>query len=288
MSPPQTIDRLPPLPQRPHDGHKGTFGRVLLIAGSPGMAGAAILAARGALRAGAGLVTVALPRSLSAPVTVACPEATQLLLDERQGQLLPATADWPETLKGYQAVGMGPGLGRAPSAERLIAGVLGAVSLPHVLDADALNAVAERPELAVPRDDRIWTPHPGEFERLTGEKPSADDDRRRAALRFVERFRGVLVLKGHRTVVTSHDRCFVNSTGNSGMATGGSGDVLTGVIVALLAQGLGPFDAAARGVQLHGRAGDLAARSVGEYSMIAGDIVDALPAAFLEATEGAD
>ena len=150
--------------------------------------------------------------------------------------------------------------------------------MPHVLDADALNAVAEAGGIA-PRADRIWTPHPGEFRRLTGTMPRGDEDRARAASRFAETAGGVLVLKGHRTIVVDRERIYTNLGGNPGMATGGSGDVLTGVIAALLARGVAPFAAAVLGVYLHGLAGDLAARTLGEDGLVAGDIASSLPSA---------
>jgi NAD(P)H-hydrate epimerase len=275
------VSRLPPLPPRPADSHKGTYGKVLSVAGSQGMAGAAILTARAALRGGAGLVTAALPRSLSAAVTAGAPEATQLSLPE------PESPDYEKQLGAalgsdldvrFDALAVGPGLGTAPRSRLLLESVLAQSRRPQVLDADALNLVAAGARIGR-LESRVWTPHPGEFHRLAGASPQSAAERVSACQRFVKDHGGVIVLKGHRTVVHSGERYFVNVTGNPGMATGGAGDVLTGIIVALLAQGLEPFDAARLGVFLHGLAGDLAARSLGQAAVVAADLIDFLPAA---------
>lgn len=282
----ERIDAIPPLPPRPRDAHKGTFGHVLIAAGSPGMAGAAVLASRAALRSGSGLVTAATPASLSPIVATAVSEATGILLPEG-----PAGSD-PAALRAalrplgegrFQAVGIGPGLGTDLRARAVLEAVFELARCPIVLDADALNLIAAG--VQVPSRDasqRVWTPHPGEIERLIGEKPRTDEERLAAASRMAEKLGGVVVLKGHRTIVLEKGRYRVNATGNPGMATGGSGDVLTGIITSLLGQGLSPFDAASLGVHLHGRAGDFAAETFGEASLIAGDIAAALPAAFKE------
>jgi NAD(P)H-hydrate epimerase len=187
----------------------------------------------------------------------------------------------------FDAVAMGPGLGTSEGSRELVEAVLFLYEGPIVTDADALNIVALYPETAgTPSPRRVWTPHPGEFQRLTGEKPVGDADRIAACGRFVRRFGGVVVLKGHRTVVVEDDRAYVNETGNPGMATGGAGDVLTGMIASLLGQGFAPFDAARLGVHLHGSAGDLAVARVGEVSLIASDIVDHIPAAILKHQQG--
>ena len=267
-----TIPR--PIPRRDPDTHKGTYGRLLLVAGSDGMPGAAILAARGALRAGAGLIYAAIPSSIAASLGAAVPEAVQVWA--RESWSPPADLD-------PTAAAVGPGLTRDRRARSLVEFCLARFDRPVVVDADALNIVSETPDLTrAHRPDRIWTPHPGEFERLTGERPRGDAQRAEAAARFVRRFGGVLVLKGHRTVVADGSHLYVNTTGNPGMATAGAGDVLTGILGALLAQGLPPFDAASLGVYLHGLAGDLAASRLGETSLIASDIVEHLPAAILQ------
>jgi len=276
------IRNVPRLPVRRHDAHKGDFGRILVVAGSPGMCGAAILAARAALRAGAGLVTVAIPASLSTALAVAVPEATQLVLPEPADADHAARADSalaPAVLAGFDVAAIGPGLGTGDASRRVVAVVLERFAGPQVVDADALNLVATG-VLVTPRSDRVFTPHPGEFERLTAERPRDEAARVEACERFATRRGGVIVLKGHRSVVHDGERYSIELGGNPGMASGGSGDALTGVIAALLGQGLGAFDAARLGVFLHARAGDLAARRFGAPSLIASDLVDCLPDAF--------
>lgn len=281
---PQRVEEPPGLAPRARDSHKGTYGRVLIVAGSRTMPGAAILAARAALRSGAGLVTVAIPEAIGNAVAAAVPEATQIHVPEPpvdRGRAEPGEALLSRLSSGAEAVAVGPGLGLDARAHALVAAAFARAGCPLVVDADALTAAAARPELRPAAPERcVWTPHPGELQRLTGEKPSGEEARIAAAARFVERFGGVVVLKGHRTVVHDGARYYVNPTGNPGMATGGAGDVLAGVVAALLAQGLSPFDAAALGTCLHGAAGDLAAAALGEPSLTAGDIVDHLPAAF--------
>ena len=269
---PSQVHDLPSLPPRARDSHKGDHGRVLLVAGSPGMCGAAVLAARAALRCGSGLVTVAIPAALSHGVTAAVPEAMHIHLT--------ADDDLPEDLDGrFDALGIGPGLGTSDRSRRLLERALGSWSGPQVIDADALNLVAAGVPTSV-HAERVWTPHPGELERLTGQTPREKNERVTACECFVAQRGGVIVLKGHRTVIHDGERYTVNRTGNPGMATGGSGDVLTGVITSLLGQGLGAFDAARLGAHLHGAAGDAAAARVGEASLIASDLVDCLPDAF--------
>jgi hydroxyethylthiazole kinase-like uncharacterized protein yjeF len=274
----ERVQDLPKIPPREPDTHKGTYGRVLIVAGSPAMPGAAILAARAALRGGCGLLTLAIEPALSSIAGATVPEATQMLLADGGA---PATGT-ALTAK-FDALAAGPGIGTSDAPRKRLAQMLTGYGGPHVLDADALNIVAEHPDVAGPRNaKRVWTPHPGEFQRLTGEKPHGDVERIAAAERFVERFGGVCVLKGRHTVITDGERYQVNGTGNPGMATGGAGDVLTGVIASFLGQGFPPFDAARLGVYLHGLAGDLAAREVGEVSLIASDITEHLPAAILQ------
>lgn len=271
------VERLPPLPEREPETHKGTYGRNLLLVGSEGMAGAAILAARAAYRAGAGLATVAIDRVLFSTVSPVAPEA--VFLD---------TAAWPshlslDALNGYQAVLMGPGIGTSAATRELVWWILKHRQGPVVLDADALNIIASEPDqLPPPREDRVWTPHPGEFARLAGRRPAGDEERLAAGERFVKSRGGVLVLKGHHTLVMDAARYAVNATGNPGMATAGSGDVLSGMLTAFLGQGIEPFAAARAAVHLHGRAGDLAAEKVGQISLVAGDLIDWLPQAILE------
>lgn len=236
------------------------------------MCGAAVLAARAALRSGSGLVTVAIPGELSHGVTAAVPEAMHLHLSEADGL--------PDDLDGrFDALGMGPGLGTSEHSRRLVERALASWSGPQVIDADALNLVAAGLPTAR-RNDRVWTPHPGEFERLTGDTPRTGKERIAACGGFVATRGGVVVLKGHQTVIHDGERYTINETGNAGMATGGSGDVLTGIITSLLGRGFGAFDAARLGAHVHGLAGDFACSSIGETSLIASDLVDCLPDAF--------
>ncbi len=261
---------LPSLPERPEDSHKGDYGHVLVAAGSVGMAGAAALASQAALRSGAGLVTCACPVEVR-PALAPFPCVMTALLDEGVPALAAKT----------DALCVGPGLGKAAATGKTVRALLSGSKAPVVVDADALAALDEA-ALSVLSGRAVLTPHPGEMAGLlatTVQKIQAD--RRGAAKDFAERHGLVVVLKGHGTVVTDGLRLAVNGTGNPGMATAGAGDVLSGVIAALLAQGLEPFEAAYLGVHLHGAAGDLAAKDKGLHGLIATDILDALPTAFL-------
>lgn len=288
----QRITTLPPIPPRPLDSHKGTFGKVLVVAGSRGMAGAAVLAARAALRSGAGLVTALVPGSLSPILAVGVPEATQRLLPEYPGSDTEGLTTALGAIDGgsFDSLAVGPGLGTDQRAAMLVSWAL-EQAVPQVLDADALNVIVlphHETQLKVEHSERrVWTPHPGEFRRLTGLSPRTETERLEAAEEFIDRFGGVLVLKGHRTVIMDGSRYAINETGNPGMATGGAGDVLTGTIAAFLGQGYSPFDAACLGTHLHGLAGDRARDKVGEVSLIAGDLVEALPQAVLDHQRGA-
>ncbi|MEZ6128540.1 MAG: NAD(P)H-hydrate dehydratase [Planctomycetaceae bacterium] len=275
-----------PFPQRPDDGHKGTFGKVLLIGGSQGMSGSICLAATAALRGGAGLVTAAVPMAIQAIVAGYEPSYTTIGLPCAHHGLL---TDQPleavrELVEGRSAVGIGPGLGQSNAAADLVLSVLKESPCPVLLDADALNLAAEYELLKSHESGHpcVLTPHPGEFSRLTGLSVS-DINRCRAevAAEFANRHDLIVVLKGAGTVVTDGQRVYVNSSGNSGMATGGSGDVLTGLLTALLGQTVSPFDAAVLGVYLHGLAGDLAAEDQSEPGMIASDLLRCLGKAWL-------
>jgi len=272
-----------PLPRRA-DTHKGTYGHALVIAGSRDMSGAGLLCAKAALRAGCGLVTWAVPESLALPLAGRLPEAmVRGIADGGRG-------DWRETpaerlaacAEGKQAVVVGPGLGRWPGDDAWLRELWDAVQAPLVVDADGLNMLAAAGSpLSWPRRraPTVLTPHPGEMARLCGlATPEVQRDRIGLARRYAEQNGVVLVLKGARTVVaTPQGGVYVNTTGNAGMATGGAGDVLAGVIGSLLAQGLDADAAAALGVYLHGAAGDRAAAArPSPGSLIAGDIVEAL------------
>ncbi|WP_082987086.1 MULTISPECIES: NAD(P)H-hydrate dehydratase [Butyricimonas] len=251
--------------------HKGTLGNTLLIAGSPEMPGAAVLAARGAIRSGTGLLTVHVPSSLKQMIHVAVPEA--LVEVDRSDYSFSGVDD----LRGVQAVGVGPGLGMAPAAREGVRQLLKEWKGKMVLDADALNLIAADADLLdlVPRG-AILTPHPREFERLAG-KSENDFDRLNKLSTFASLHQVYVVLKGACTVIASPEgNCYFNTTGNPGMAKGGAGDVLTGIIAALLASGHEPLDAAVIGVYVHGKAGDLAAEEQGMRGVRAGDIADKL------------
>jgi NAD(P)H-hydrate epimerase len=282
---------LPTLRPRDADSHKGDFGRALLVGGSLGMTGAISLAGKSTLRSGAGLVTLAVPACVQGIVASIEPSYMTKGMPDSDGQFAAAAAEQTKDLasQGATAVALGPGLGRSETLTEFVAVLYEAIDTPVVIDADALFALAERPTLlGKSGGSRIFTPHPGEFSRLTHR--SYDPTRRvEAAAELARTLSGpseraantqVVVLKGHHTVVTDGKRYSLNNTGNPGMATGGSGDVLTGIITALLCQGLEPFDAARLGVHVHGLAGDLAAEELGQVSMIASDLVDYLPKAF--------
>jgi ADP-dependent NAD(P)H-hydrate dehydratase len=274
------LSELPLPPPRPVDAHKGTFGRVLVIAGSAGMSGAAVLAGRAALRGGAGLVYVAVPRSILPIVAAGEPSYLTIPLEEAEAggparsaaELLLARAE------EMSVVALGPGCGRSPDFVRLARKLYRDAPQPLVVDADGLNALAAVPGACSRHaGPRVLTPHPGEFARLTHTPMTLDPAQREtAALQFAAAHGVVLVLKGAGTVVTDGERLYVNTTGNSGLATGGTGDVLTGLIAALLAQGMEPFEGAQLGVWMHGRAGDLLAAERSQPGLIASDLPEAL------------
>ena len=280
------ITEVPRLPPRASDGHKGTYGRVLVVAGNRGMSGAAILCGRAALRGGAGLVQVATAACAESTVAAGNPcYMTHGIRLHADGDFAEAAgADLVELGESATVLAIGPGLGRSPTVRPMLRELIaGLPDISVVLDADGLNAFAPFTEEFKHRPAAlVLTPHPAEFARLSGEAapPVGDDPRREQAVAFARRFGVVLVLKGARTVVTDGRRIYTNTTGNPGMATGGTGDVLTGLIAAIIAQKMNPFDAAVFGVWLHGRAGDLAANAFGEVSMTAADLLESIPAAF--------
>lgn len=276
------VTEVPRIPRLPPDSHKGTRGRVLIIAGSIGMSGAARLAGWGALRGGAGLVTVACPDCVQLLVAGTLTCATTIPLPTKGGALSARGAHLArDAAEKADAVAIGPGLTTA--AAGFLRGFLPGLSRPLVLDADALNVLAEeRSLLDEVSGPRILTPHPGEASRLLG-RPVGE--RIRAAEDLSNRFRAIVVLKGAGTVVCDGEQVYVNRSGNPGMATGGSGDVLTGLLAARIAAGADPLVAAIQAVHIHGRAGDLATASTGEGSVIATDLVANLPSAIEELKE---
>ncbi|MFN9850793.1 MAG: NAD(P)H-hydrate dehydratase [Planctomycetota bacterium] len=265
---------IPRLAPRHDHAHKGLFGHALLVGGSLGMTGAILLAGRGALRAGAGLVTLAVPNRCQSIAATALPSAMTLGLDDSMSALAdPRFEDC--------VLAIGPGLGRSPESDRRAVELF--VSWPGtaIFDADALNALADTHWQALrPTADRILTPHPGEWSRLCGIPASNRAAQQQRAVEIARHSKTIVVLKGHRTTVTDGDRLHENSTGNPSMAVGGNGDVLTGILAALVCQHLSPWDAALLAVYLHGLAGDIAHRILGTPSTLPEDLLDQLPAAF--------
>ncbi len=278
-------DILEALPDRPENSHKGTFGTALIVAGARGFSGAACLAGSAAVRAGAGLVKLAYPESVTDIVESGVIEAIKVPVPGTEaGTLALVALDQVLAHAGdARAVAIGPGITTNPETQELVLKLLPALTAPVVIDADGLNNLAGHLDvLSAMHVPAILTPHPGELSRLTG-RPASEIDRNRVNVaRDFAREHGVfLVLKGAPTVVaTPTGIVFVNSTGNSGLASGGTGDVLTGLITGLLSQGADPLDAALAGVFLHGRAADIAADDVTEYALCAGDVIDYLPDAF--------
>lgn len=263
--------------RRPMDAHKGDFGRLFILAGSRGYVGAAALCARAAVRGGAGLVTVAVPEDIY-PIAAAkcCDEAMVWPMPEDNGAVV-------EKAKGCNAALIGPGLGRGERAERLVLKLMRELTCPIILDADGLNLISGHINILDEREgETVLTPHDGEFSRLSGcELPIRD--RLGAARDFAEKHRCTVVLKGHRTIVTAGKGSVINPTGNPGMARGGSGDALAGLMGALTVQKV--TDAPAAAVWVHGRAGDLAAEDKGEYGMTPSDLIEQIPYALAELQE---
>jgi len=269
---------------RPRRANKKDFGRVFVLAGSEGLTGAASLSSFAALRAGAGLVTLGCPDKVYSVLARRFPEVmVHPLPSTSQGTLSEKAFNGiSRFLKTVDVLALGPGLGRHPATARLVRKISIKSPVQLVVDADGINAFQGKTGLlgkcAAPP---VLTPHPGEFVRVFGgKKPETDKERKKRSLEVARAFKVILVLKGWHTVVAApYGRVWVNPTGNPGMATGGTGDVLTGVIAALIGQGIFPCDAARFGVYLHGLAGDLAARKLGEASLVAGDLVKFLPRA---------
>jgi len=283
----QIISDIPKLRPRAIDGHKGDYGKVCIIAGSIGMSGAAALAGRAALRAGAGLVRVATPKSVLPIVAAIEPSFTTIALPEDSAGRISAKAINAvlEAAGQNDAVAFGPGIGTSGALRSILERLLDQQNLRLVIDADGLNNLASLNNWpARLKAKLILTPHPGEMKRLWSGllREELPADRQEQALQLAQRTNTVVVLKGAGTVVTDGEKVYINKTGNPGMATAGSGDVLTGVITALLGQGLSDFDAAVLGVYIHGLAGDIAAEKMGQVSMMTTDIIDSLPDAFLK------
>ena len=264
------------LPDRRVDAHKGDFGKILLLCGSRGFTGAAALAAMGALRSGAGLVFLGVPESIYAIEAVKLTEAIVFPLPDAEGKLsAEAIRDILNRLPQMDAVVLGCGLGQSEGTRSVVKAVLKAAACPVVLDADGINLIAQHKDILRERTyPTILTPHGGEFVRLGGD---ADADRVSTAEEMAKDLGCILLLKGSGTVITDGQTTYINPTGNPGMAVGGSGDVLAGIIGSFLGQRIEPLRAAACGAWVHGAAGDLCAAEVGQYGMLPTDLVNVLP-----------
>jgi hydroxyethylthiazole kinase-like uncharacterized protein yjeF len=288
------VKSLPKLFSREKNTHKGSYGRVLVLAGSPGMTGAAYLCSKAALRSGSGLVTLGIPKSLNpimetkltCVMTHPLPETKALTLSNKGRE---------EILKlceNHNVVALGPGLSQQPETKKLILWLIKTIDRSIVIDADGINALTGKLHILYNiKKNVVLTPHPGEMSRLINLGSAKDVQKKRLdiATQFVKSIHKqlekekdlVLVLKGDKTIVADYKKVYINHTGNPGMATAGAGDVLTGIIVSLIGQGFNVFDASQLGVYVHGLAGDIASKKKGEASMIASDILDFLPDAFI-------
>ncbi len=278
------------LKKRPRDSHKGDFGHVFILAGSRGLTGAAALCSNAALCSGAGLVTLGIPASLNSIMSRKLTEVMTISLAEtKEGTLsLKAEEDILRKIKTSDVVVLGPGLSQHPKTQKLINRLILKIEKPMVMDADALNAISENTDALKKIKSRCAvTPHTGEMSRLINKsREYVKNNRLIVAKKFSHDYNAVVVLKGAGTVVARPDgKYYINSTGNPGMATAGSGDVLTGIIAGFLAQGLKFFDAAKLSVYIHGLAGDLAAKNKGEIGLIAGDILEKIPYAIKQVQE---
>jgi NAD(P)H-hydrate epimerase len=281
----RTTTKIPRLKPRAADTHKGDFGKVCVIAGSIGMSGAAALAGRAALRAGAGLVRVATPKSVLPIVASIESSFTTIPLPEDNAGRIAANAVniILNLIPDNDCIAFGPGLGITQGVSSVLERLLEQKGLRLIIDADGLNNLSKINDW--PRKNKadiILTPHPGEMKRLwTGLfRTTLPSDRQSQAAQLANKTGTTVVLKGKGTIVTDGEKLYVNKTGNPGMATGGTGDVLTGVITALVGQGLSNFDAAVLGVYVHGLAGDIAAKKFGQISLIATDVIESLGEAF--------
>lgn len=272
---------------RPDDSNKGTLGSLLCICGSYGMAGATIMAGKAALRCGIGLLKIAVPKSIYPVCATNILESVYYPLEETSNGVISSknTDFLLEMCEKSSAVVIGCGLSVCDDTKNLVQSVITNCEKPLVIDADALNCICNKPEILKNlKAPAIITPHPGEMARLLHSTPkTVNSNRENTAIDFAKKFGVVTVLKGAGTIISSPDgEVYINHTGNSGMATGGSGDVLSGIIGSLLAQGASPINAAAAGVFLHGTIGDLAAEKLGKISMLPTDMIDMIPTAYLK------
>ncbi len=264
------------LPDRDPWGHKGNFGKLLLLCGSRGFTGAAYLASMGALRSGAGLVFLGVPEGIYAIEAVKLNEPVVFPLPDQDGKLSEqAVPEILQRLPQMDAVLIGCGLGQSPGTLAVVKAVLGQARCPVVVDADGINVLtAHKDVLRGRKYPTILTPHDGEFLRFGG---LLSEDRMESAAQAARSWNSIVLLKGHETCITDGRSAYRNKTGNPGMAVGGSGDLLAGILVGLLGQGIDPLEAAACGAWLHGRAGDLCARELGQYGMLPTDMLEVLP-----------
>ena len=287
--------KLPKLNPRKRNSHKGSYGRVLVLAGSPGLTGAAYLCSKAALRSGSGIVTLGVPESLNpimeakltCVMTHPLPETKASTLSNKGKKKI------MKLCESHDVVALGPGLSQQPETRELILWLIQNIDRSMVIDADGLNALSENVNvLQKIKRHAVLTPHPGEMSRLAslGLAKDVQKDRLNTASQFIQSIQKksnnegklTLVLKGDKTIVADSIKVYVNRTGNPGMATAGTGDVLTGIIASLIGQGYDVFDASQLGVYIHGLAGDIAAKKKGEHSMIASDIIEYLPDAFIK------
>ena len=263
-------------PPRTNDSHKGNYGKDLLLCGSRGFTGAATLAAMGALRVGAGLVYLAVPESIYAIEAIKLTEPIVYPLPDENGKY--AEAAIPairELMQGKNTILIGPGMGQSVGTAAVTCMVLKEFQGTVILDADGINVIRDHIDVLRERTSpTILTPHDGEFVRIGGK---ITEDRIESATALANDLGVIVLLKGHRTIITDGVTCYVNTTGNPGMATGGSGDVLSGMIAGLVGQGIAPIQAAACSAWLHGAAGDICSDQLGQYSMLPSDMLDVLP-----------
>ena len=272
---------LPKLPPRQRASHKGDFGRVLIVGGSKGMAGAVALAGISSLRMGAGLVRLAIPEPIANLVASFEPSYMTVSLPTDDGVRVSIRAyhELVKEIEWADVVAIGPGLGQSKDLAQLVRWLFDRTEKPAIFDADALNMLSPLDLSARPAGPRILTPHPGELRRLAGKPLASRDEQIKAAQSIAAKLGVIVLVKGEGTAITDGQTTALNTTGNPGMATGGSGDALTGIIAALVGQKLSPLEAAILGAHLHGLAGDLAAAELGEISLMASDLPRFLPRA---------
>lgn len=283
---PKNQDRpanVAPLPSRPLNAHKGDFGRILVLGGSDSMSGAIKLTGLAALRSGSGLVIVGTPDTEQVSVESFSPCYMTIGFDEAKGRFSKDAVDSIlDQCQWADVVAIGPGMGQSKHLQRLMGEVYSRLPQPVVIDADGLNNLANSDcDLTQHEGLRVLTPHPGEFQRLLDTQITDRQELEKQAIEFAARCDLTVVLKGHQTLVTDGSQHYHNDTGNPGMATAGSGDVLTGVVASFIGQGLAPYDAASAAVRVHGRAGDIAAIHFGQVSLVSTDVLDCLADAIM-------